>query len=110
MVFDAWLRAAFRENRPFDQFARELITAEGSTWYDGPTVVYRDRRTPEEAATLTSQIFLGIRLECARCHDHPFETWRQDDFYGLAACFARVGRKGPGLVPPVSGAEELIFE
>ena len=59
--------------------------------------VFRDRREPEEAATLVSQLFLGIRLECARCHQHPFESWSQADFYGFAAYFARIGRKGTGL-------------
>src|SRR6185436_8544764 len=71
--------------------------------------MFRDRREPEEVATLVSQLFLGIRLECARCHHHPFEKWSQDDFYSFAAYFARIGRKGTGLSPPISGGEEVIF-
>ena len=56
-----------------------------------------------------SQLFLGIRLECAKCHHHPFEVWGQDDFYSLAAYFARVGRKGTGLSPPISAGEEMVY-
>lgn len=109
IVFDAWLRDALRQNLPYDEFARQIVTAQGSTWRDGPAVLYRDRRTPEEMATLVSQVFLGVRLECARCHHHPFERWSQSDFYAFAAHFARVGRKGAGLLPPTSGGEEMIF-
>lgn len=106
---DAWLREAFRQNLPYDQFVRELVGAQGSTWRNGAAVLHRDRREPEEIAPLVSQLFLGIRLECAKCHHHPFEVWGQDDFYGLAAYFARVGRKGGGLSPPISGDEEIVF-
>ena len=106
---DAWLRDIFRRNVPYDRFVRELVTARGSTFRDGPVVVYRDRREPDEIAPIISQLFLGIRLECAKCHHHPFEIWSQDDFYSFAAYFARIGRKGTGLSPPISGSEEMIF-
>ncbi len=106
---DAWLREAFRRNKPYDQFVREIVTAQGSTFRSGPVTVFRDRREPEEIAPLISQLFLGIRLECAKCHHHPFEVWGQDDFYSFAAYFARVGRKGTGLSTPISGGEEVIF-
>ncbi|MGD9646675.1 MAG: DUF1549 domain-containing protein [Pirellulales bacterium] len=109
LSLDTWLRDAFRENRPYDRFARELVTAQGSTWRTGAVTVFRDRREPDEIVTLVSQLFLGIRLECAKCHHHPFEVWGQDDFYGLAAYFARIGRKGTGLSPPISGGEEIVF-
>ncbi len=59
--------------------------------------------------TAVSQLFLGVRLECARCHHHPFEAWSQEDFYRFAAYFARVGRKGTGLSPPISGGEEFVY-
>ena len=107
-TLDAWLRNAFRQNMPYDQFARELITARGSTWRNGATVIFRDRPTTVEIASSVSQLFLGVRLECAKCHHHPFEVWSQDDFFGFAAFFARVGHHG-GLSPPISGGEELIF-
>jgi hypothetical protein len=106
---DAWLRDAFRKNMPYDQFVRELITAQGSTWTNGAAVLFRDRPEPIEIASSTSQLFLGVRLECAKCHHHPFEVWSQDDFYGFASFFSRVGRKGEGLSPPISGGEEIVF-
>lgn len=106
---DAWLRDAFRRNLPYDQFVRELVTARGSTWRNGAVTLFRDRREPPEITTAVSQLFLGIRLECAKCHHHPFEAWGQDDFYGLAAYFARIGHKGVGLSPPISGGEEMVF-
>jgi hypothetical protein len=106
---DAWLRDAFRKHKPYDQFVRELLTAQGSTFRNGATVIFRDRREPAEIATAVSQLFLGVRLECAKCHHHPFETWSQDDFYSFAAYFARVGRKGQGVSPPISGGEEVVF-
>jgi hypothetical protein len=107
--YDAWIRDSFRQNKPYDQFVRELITAQGSTWRNGATTLFRDRREPDEIATLVSQLFLGLRLECAKCHHHPFEKWSQEDFYSFAAFFARVGRKGTGLSPPISGGEEMVF-
>ncbi len=106
---DNWVRSAFRKNLPYDEFVRRIVTARGSTIRHGIPTVFRDRRSPDEQTTLVSQIFLGIRLECAKCHKHPFEIWTQDDFYSFAAYFARVGRKGSGLSPPISGGEEFIL-
>ncbi len=109
MSFDAWIRDAFRRNLPYDRFVRELITAQGSTWRNGAATLFRDRRTPDEITPIVGQLFLGIRLECAKCHHHPFEVWSQDDFYSLAAYFARVTHKGEGISPPISGGEEIVF-
>ena len=109
MNYDAWIKDSFRENKPYDQFVRELVTAKGSTWDNGAAVLFRDRREPAEITTLVSQLFLGIRLECARCHHHPFEKWSQEDFYSFAANFARLGHKGTGLSPPISGSEEIVI-
>lgn len=106
---DAWLRDAFRRNKPYDQFVREILTAQGSTFHEGPVTVFRDRREPDEIVTMVSQLFLGIRLECAKCHQHPSEVYGQNDFYSLAAYFGRLGRKGTGLSPPISGSEEILF-
>lgn len=108
-TLDAWLRDAFRRNLPHDEFTRQILTAQGSTFRHGPSVIFRDRREPDEITTMVSQLFLGVRLECAKCHHHPFEVWAQEDFYGLAAYFARIGRKGTGLSPPISGSEEILF-
>jgi hypothetical protein len=107
--YDNWIRDSFRKNKPYDQFVRELITAQGSTWRNGAATMFRDRRTPEEITTMVSQLFLGIRLECAKCHHHPFEKWGQDDFYSFAAFFGQVGFKGTGLSPPISGGEEMVL-
>ena len=106
---DGWLRDSFRQNKPYDQFVRDLVTAQGSTFRNGAVTLFRDRRDPDEITTAVSQLFLGIRLECAKCHHHPFEVWSQEDFYSFAAFFARIGRKGTGLSPPISGGEEMIF-
>lgn len=106
---DAWLRDSFRRNQPYDQFVREILTAQGSTFREGPVTIFRDRREPEEIMPMLSQLFLGIRLDCAKCHHHPFEVWGQDEFYRMAAYFARIGRKGTGLSPPISGSEEIVF-
>jgi hypothetical protein len=106
--YDQWIRDCYRRNMPYDQFVREIITARGSTWHHGAATFFRDRRSPEEITSMVSQLFLGIRLECAKCHHHPFEKWGQEDYFGLAAYFARVKHKGTGLSPPISGGEEFI--
>ncbi|MCA9193509.1 MAG: DUF1553 domain-containing protein [Planctomycetales bacterium] len=107
--YDNWIRQQFRENVSYDRFVRGLLTAKGSTWENGAVTLYRDRRSPDELTTLVSQLFLGVRLECAKCHHHPFEKWGQDDFYQFAAFFSHVGFKGTGLSPPISGGEETVF-
>ncbi|MCS7271271.1 MAG: DUF1549 and DUF1553 domain-containing protein, partial [Gemmataceae bacterium] len=106
--FHNWVRAQMRDNVPLDRFVREIITAEGSTFMDGPANFYRIGRSPEQWAESTAQIFLGIRIGCARCHHHPFEKWSQDDYYGLTAFFTRIGTKNSqefGLF----GQETIIF-
>jgi WD40 repeat protein/mono/diheme cytochrome c family protein len=109
-TLDQWLRESFRANKPYDQFVREILLVEGSNHRDGPAVVYRDRRDPPELTTTFSQLFLGTRMECAKCHHHPNEKWSQDDFYQFAAFFGPVKQKGVGLSPPISaGAETFYF-
>ena len=108
-VFDQWLRESFRQNMPYDQFVREILLAEGSNHRDGPAVVYRDRREPADLTTMFSQLFLGTRMECARCHHHPNEKWSQDDFYQFAAFFGTVKQKGAGVSPPISGGVETFY-
>jgi WD40 repeat protein len=108
-LLDEWLRESFRENKPYDQFVREIVTAEGSNHRDGPVVIYRDRREPPELTTMFSQLFLGVRMECAKCHHHPNEKWSQDDFYQLAAYFGPLKQKGAGLSPPISAGTETFY-
>jgi hypothetical protein len=107
-TLDHWLRQSFRQNKPFDQLVRELLTARGSTHRDGATVWLRDRREPADITTFFSQVFLGLRLECARCHHHPNEKWGQEDFYQFAAFFGQIKRKGQGISAPISGEPEFI--
>ncbi len=106
---DGWIREAFRKNLPYDEFVREIVTAQGSSFEQGPATIFRDHREPIEIAPVVGQLFLGIRLDCAKCHHHPFESWTQDQFYEFAAFFTHVGRKGTGLSPPISGSEEIVF-
>jgi hypothetical protein len=108
-LLDQWLRAAFRENLRYDEFARALLTVEGSNHRDGPAVVYRDRREPADLTTIFSQVLLGVRMECAKCHHHPNEKWSQDDFYQFAAYFGPVKQKGAGLSPPISAGNETFY-
>ncbi len=109
MSLDGWLRDAYRENLPYDEFVRRIVTAQGSTWRNGAVTIFRDRRDPSEITTMVSQLFLGVRLECAKCHQHPFEVYGQHDFYSLAAYFGRVGYKGQGISAPISGGEEVVL-
>lgn len=109
MNYDRWIRERFHKRMPWDQFVRELVAARGSTFRNGGVTLFRDRRSPDEVTTLVSQLFVGVRLECAKCHHHPFEKWGQDDFYSFAAYFGKVGRKGTGVSPPISGSEEFVF-
>ena len=89
-----WMRASFRENKPFDRFVREIVTAQGSIYANGPANFFKIETTPTDLAETTAQVFLGVRLQCAKCHHHPFEVYSQADYYGLAAFFTRVGTKG----------------
>jgi mono/diheme cytochrome c family protein len=105
-LLDQWIRQSFRENKSWDRFVRELLTAQGSTHQDGPVAIWRDKREPIDAATFVGQIFLGVRLECAKCHHHPTEKWDQTDYYQLAAFFTQMKHKGQGISAPISGEPE----
>jgi len=94
--YNAWLVKAWEENLPYDRFARELLTAQGSAFEYPPANFFRTTANTSEATEMVAQIFLGARLQCARCHNHPFERWTQDNYYGLGAFFERLQRKkGP---------------
>lgn len=88
-----WIRESLRTNKPYDQFVRELITARGSIYTSGPANYYRVHKDASMLAEATAQLFLGVRLECAKCHHHPFENYGQEDYYGMAAFFSRTGTK-----------------
>ena len=93
-AFYNWMRASLRENKPVDQFVREIITAQGSIYANGPANYFKIATKPDDLAETTAQVFLGVRMQCAKCHHHPFEVYTQADYYGLAAFFTRVGTKG----------------
>lgn len=92
-AFHQWIRASLLENKPYDQFVRELLTASGHV-HDAPAVAwYHEVRGMEAQTEDMAQLFLGLRIQCARCHHHPQEKWSQHDYYGLAAFFSRLGEK-----------------
>lgn len=101
--FHRWLRQQVAANRPYDQWVRELLTASGNSGKHGPVNFYRAMRTPQDLTKTVSQAFLGIRLDCAQCHHHPFEKWAQEDFYGLAGYFNGIELK------KLSGNREFVF-
>lgn len=102
-----WLRASFRTNKSMDVFISELITATGSPYQNGPANFYKIGEA-DEWTERTAQVFLGLRLQCARCHNHPYESLLQGDYYGMKAYFSRVGKKSSqefGL----AGGDSVIF-
>lgn len=91
--FYTWLVDAFRANMPFDEFSRALLTAQGSTFVRPQANYYRTLKDATASVEATAQLFLGVRIQCAKCHNHPFERWTQDNYYGLSAFFNRVQQK-----------------
>ncbi len=92
-AFRNWIRQAVASNMPYDKFAYTILTASGSNLENPPAAYYKILRKPEDIMENTTQVFLAIRFNCNKCHDHPFERWTQDQYYHLAAYFARVGLK-----------------
>ena len=92
-AFYDWLRDGFYENKPYDQMVAELLTASGSVDSNPPVTWLREVTTTESRVEDAAQLFLGQRLQCARCHHHPFEKWSQGDYYHMAAFFSKVDRR-----------------
>lgn len=88
-----WIRQALSTNMPYDKFAYSVLTASGSSLENPPAAYYKVLRDPDALMENTTQLFLAVRFNCNKCHDHPFERWTQDQYYQLAAYFAQVGRK-----------------
>ena len=86
-----WIRERVAANMPYDQFVREILTASGSNRENPAAGYYKILRDPAETMENTTHLFLATRFNCNKCHDHPFERWTQDQYYHLAAYFARVG-------------------
>lgn len=95
LTYYKWVRESIAANKPYDQFVRELITANGSNFRIGPANYYRavQQREPRAYAENTAVLFLGARMDCARCHGHPRENWGQDDGLAMAAFFSKVAIK-----------------
>ena len=96
-AFYDWIRDSLYENKPYDQFVGEILTAAGMPGKNPQVSWYREVKDQSAQLEDTAQMFLGLRIQCARCHHHPFEKWSQRDYYGFAAFFSRVGRK-KGLI------------
>ncbi|MCA9064075.1 MAG: DUF1553 domain-containing protein [Planctomycetaceae bacterium] len=88
-----WIKDSLRTNRPFSEFVKELITAKGSIYSSGPASYFKIHGNSSDLAEATAQLFLGVRLQCAKCHHHPFEKYSQADYYAFSAFFSRVGNK-----------------
>ena len=107
--FHTWIRRQLAENVPYDKFVRGILAAEGSARTSPPVMWYKQLKAPDAFVDDAAQVFLGMRLQCAKCHHHPFEKWSQDDYYGFAAFFGRVGRKPDQESARRGRREEVIF-
>jgi hypothetical protein len=103
-AFHAWIRDSLLANVPYDQVVRELLAATGTVIGNPPVAWYKRVKEPKQQLEDVAQLFLGVRMQCAQCHHHPFERWSQDDYYSFAAFFSQVGRKPTG-----TRGEDLIF-
>lgn len=103
-LLHSWIRQSFHENKPYDRFMREIVTAAGDMSRTPPVAWFREVQQIEDQVQDTAQIFLGVRLQCARCHHHPFEKWSQQDYFGFSAFFSRLARKSGSLA-----GEQAVF-
>lgn len=103
-AFHAWVRDSLLSNVPYDQFVRELLAATGTVVSNPPVAWYKRVKDPKEQLEDVAQLFLGVRMQCAQCHHHPFEKWSQDDYFQMAAFFSQIGRKPTG-----TRGEDMIF-
>ncbi len=92
-AFHDWIRESLWENKPYDQFVRDVLTASGDVGENPPVAWYREVKDSNQQVEDCAQLFLGLRIQCARCHHHPFEAWSQRDYYGFSAFFSQVARK-----------------
>jgi hypothetical protein len=92
-LYDKWLRDKVRSGTPIDQIVRELLPAVGGTFENPPVNYFQTETAPQQLAENVAQVFLGTRIQCAQCHNHPFDRWTMDDYYGFAAFFSQIGYK-----------------
>ena len=107
-LFAGWIRDSIASNKPYDQFVSEILTASGRQYENPPAIWYRSVRKSPDYVESVAQAFLGVRIQCAQCHHHPTESWSQADYFGLAAVFSRVGRKG-GFADAEVPTDESIY-
>ncbi len=109
--FQQWLHQGIANNVPFDRIVRELLTASGNAFRSPPSNYFRVTKDPLNLAETTAQLFFGVRMQCAKCHNHPFERWTQDDYYSMAAWFARVKLKKDTTItaPPKEATAEIVY-
>ncbi|MFT5091211.1 MAG: hypothetical protein ACI93T_000023 [Porticoccaceae bacterium] len=108
-AFHNWIKDMIARNRPYDEFVRGVVAAAGE-WQDAPAINWYWQTRDDQLHSVTAdtaQVFLGIRLQCARCHHHPYERWGQEDYYGLAGFFTRLGRKSFGQPPPYFASSKV---
>jgi hypothetical protein len=103
--FQQWIRDSVTANKPYDKLVHELLTSRGSSYDDPAANFFRVTREPKPTMEKTTQVFLGVRMVCAQCHDHPFERWTQTQYYQMAAFFSAVGLRAGYEV-----GEEIVFD
>ena len=103
-AFHAWMRDSLLANTPYDQIVREILASTGTIVSNPPVAWYKRVKEPAQQLEDVAQLFMGVRMQCAQCHHHPFERWSQGDYYHLAAFFSQVGRK-----PTAIAGEDVIF-
>jgi len=103
-AFHSWVRDSLLANKPYDQIVRELLAATGDVLENPAVAWYKRVKEPQQQLEDVAQLFLGVRMQCAQCHHHPFEKWSQQDYYSFGAFFSQVGRK-----PTAIKGEEIIF-
>ncbi|QDT35777.1 DUF1549 domain-containing protein [Stratiformator vulcanicus] len=93
LLYHAWLKERIAGNVPIDQMVREMLSANGGTFENPPTNYYQAEQDSLKVAENVAQVFMGMRIQCAQCHNHPFDRWTMDDYYGFSAFFSQIGRK-----------------
>lgn len=103
-AFHAWMRDSLLANKKYDEIVRQILASTGTIVSNPPVAWYKRVKEPTQQLEDVAQLFLGVRMQCAQCHHHPFERWSQHDYYSLSAFFSQVGRK-----PTAIAGEDLIF-
>jgi len=108
-AFYRWIRTSLYENKPYDEFVGDILTASGDSRQNPAVVWFREVDQADEQVEDTAQLFLGLRIQCARCHHHPFEKWSQNDYYGFQAFFSQVGKKNLPGVAARNARQQRVF-